>query len=187
MQEIWKDIEGYEGLYQVSNLGNIKSLKRKTWNGYIFVQKEDLILKPGLNAKKYLYVSLSKDNKTHTYRVHRLVAQTFIPNPENKPQVNHIDGNKSNNNVDNLEWCTNSENQIHAFKLGLKPSFIGSKNPNCKKINQYDLDGNFIKQWNSFYDIKRILNIDRSLIWRCCIGKFKQVHGYIWKYSDKNN
>ena len=123
MEEIWKDIKGYEGLYQVSNFGNVKSLDR-----YIINKNGDKQYFPGkyLNqgiSDNYLKVILSKNNKQRTFRVHILVARTFIPNPENKPEVNHIDGNKSNNRVDNLEWNTRSENELHAYKNGLsKPS-----------------------------------------------------------------
>ncbi len=106
--EVWKDIIGYEGLYQVSNLGNVKSLFRykKVLNNTIH--------------KGYYLISLCKNKKQLPQRNHRLVAIAFIPNPENKPQVNHIDGNKLNNNVENLEWCTPKENTQHALLIGLK-------------------------------------------------------------------
>jgi hypothetical protein len=115
MQEIWKDIEGYEKYYQVSNLGGVKSLTRKMIrsNGIIQTFKER-ILKPCTDTKGYLSVVLSKNNKANSFRIHRLVAKHFVPNIERKPQVNHIDGDKLNNNFNNLEWCTNKENQKHA-------------------------------------------------------------------------
>lgn len=102
--EIWKDIAGYEGLYQISNYGNIRNSKGR-------------LLKYYENHKGYYKVGLNKNGKNSKFRVHRLVAQMFIPNPHEYPQVNHIDGNKQNNNVTNLEWCTNTENQIHAVKM----------------------------------------------------------------------
>ena len=171
MKEIFKDIKGFEGLYQISNFGNVKSLKR------------NIILKPSSNGKGYLHIILYKNCKSKVGRIHRLVAQAFIPNPENKPQINHIDGNKSNNNVNNLEWVTNSENQKHAFALGLQTN-IANNNPRTRKINQYDLQGNLIKTWNSCYDIVKELNINRSCIWRCCTGQCKCSHGYKWGYAD---
>lgn len=113
MQEIWKDIKEYEGLYQISNLGNVKSLKRNK------------LLKPIKDKDGYLCVTLYKMCKLKEKKVHRLVAQTFILNPENKPQVNHIDGNKQNNVVNNLEWCTRLENIEHAWKIGLMKVHYG--------------------------------------------------------------
>ena len=123
MDEVWKDVKGYEGKYQVSNLGNVKSLLDKQLN------KREMILKPSLSHKGYLKVFLSKDSKKSSKTIHRLVAEAFIPNLENKKTVNHIDGNKANNRVDNLEWLSNSENQKHAWRLGLKQGLKGEKNP----------------------------------------------------------
>jgi hypothetical protein len=113
MEEVWRDIVGYERLYQVSNWGRVKSLPR---NGTI---KEERILKPRVTKNGYLYVHFRNGNISKYVKIHRLVAEAFIPNPENKPQVNHINGNKLDNRVDNLEWNTASENTMHAFKLGL--------------------------------------------------------------------
>ena len=115
--EIWKDIEGYENKYQISNLGNVKSLE--TWTGDKYIRREK-ILKNMVYGNGYYYVCLSKNGKVKKYKVNRLVAQAFIPNPDNKPFTNHIDGDKLNNNVDNLEWCTQSENMKHASMIGLR-------------------------------------------------------------------
>ena len=134
--EIWKDINGYEGIYQISNTGRLKSLKRlfirkNNINPY---NKEEIILKLQNNGKGYLFIRLSKNSKHKYYYIHRLVALHFIDNPSNKPAVNHKDGNKSNNNVNNLEWVTNSENQIHALETGLliPKGAVGIKNTKSK-------------------------------------------------------
>lgn len=114
--EIWKDIAGYEGLYQVSNLGRVKSLERDTKRARPqHIQERILKQRNG----EYLMVYLADAGKYEARLVHRLVAQAFISNPDNKPIVNHIDGNKYNNRADNLEWCTHKENVIHAFVTGL--------------------------------------------------------------------
>ena len=117
--EIWKDIPNYEGLYQVSNFGNVKSIERRTLTkaGWSF-RVNEIILNKG-KSLAYENVTLSKNSKTKTIRVHRLVADAFIPNTENRPQVNHIDGNGSNNHYSNLEWSTSSQNIQHSYdKLG---------------------------------------------------------------------
>ena len=191
MEEVWKDIKGYENLYQVSNYGNVKSLDRyiKNKNGKMQFYNEK-ILRPN-DSKGYLKVTLSKNNRQRTFRIHVLVAKTFISNPENKPEVNHKDGNKHNNHIDNLEWNTRRENEIHAYQKGLaKPSKKQkeavakyAKENYSKKIIQYDLNGNFIKEWNSMADIWRGLGIRASLICRCCKGLRTHTYGYIWKYK----
>lgn len=142
-------------------------------------------------SDNYLKVTLSKSNKQRTFRVHILVARAFIPNPENKPEVNHIDGNKKNNKVNNLEWNTRSENELHAYKNGLaKPSDKQkqavakyAKENYSKKVVQYSLNGEFIKEWNSMHDVWRELGIRPSYICRCCKGLRNQTYGYIWKYK----
>lgn len=171
MQEIWKDVKDYKGLYQVSNLGNIKSIKYSK------------ILKPYKEKKGYLRVDLNKNGIRRHYLVHRLVAETFIPNPENKPQINHKDGCKENNLWNNLEWCTNLENAIHAYNNKLRTS------KPLRKINQYDLNGNFIEQWNSIIEastqFKTISNHPQCNISSVLRGLRKTAFGYIWKYADK--
>lgn len=126
--EIWKEVDGYDGFYMISNYGRVKSTGGQAGN---------TILKPRIRKLKetkdgYLAIRLNAKGKDKTYRVHRLVAEYFIPNPENKPTVNHIDGVKTNNHVDNLEWATREEQMQHAYDLGLKTSQVGSDNTNAK-------------------------------------------------------
>lgn len=125
MIEIWKDIEGYDGLYQVSNFGRVKSF----WRG-------GRIIKPSFSNCGYLCTCLCRDGKPKTCTIHRLVAAAFIPNPDGKPQVNHINGIKSDNRVENLEWATASENQRHAYAIGLKSTPQGEEHPEAKLTNE---------------------------------------------------
>ena len=178
MQEIWKDIKGYESRYQVSNLGNVKSLN------YNCTKKAKLLVYH-LNHKGYARVHLTKDKQDKYISVHRLVAQAFIPNPNNYPQVNHIDGNKLNNNVDNLEWCTNEYNFQHALKTGLiKKKSKGYHQPYSRSVNQYDLQGNFIKHWNYISDASKELNISLTSIYRNCNNQIKKPKYYLWRYAN---
>lgn len=123
MRETWKEIKDYKGLYEVSNFGRVRSLKRKTTKGKIVKQ---------MFRSRYMFADLSKNGYRRAYSVGRLVALAFIPNPKKKPWVNHIDGNTKNNHIDNLEWCTPSENMQHAFDTGLKKPTRGEDNPKAK-------------------------------------------------------
>lgn len=178
MQEIWKDIPNYQGLYQISNLGNIRSLL----NG------SKRVLKPNPSNCGYYKVELYNNGKSKVFYIHRLVANSFIPNPDNKKQVNHIDGDKSHNCVDNLEWVTPSENQKHAFSIGLSKSNMlgkkGSLNPKSKKIEQFDSNGNFIKSWDSIAEACEFYNCNHSSISNCIAGRKKTVKGFVWKYKS---
>ena len=186
--EIWKDIKGFEGLYQISNFGRVKSLKRKRFNyrlqKTIEIHKE-IILKPFEDKKGYLCVKLQNNKNKTMFKVHRLVAKTFIPNPDDLPQINHINGIKNNNNMHNLEWCNCSYNVKEAFRLGLSKK--GKHHYNRKRVIQYDLNGNFIKLWDCMIDAINELNLRKSSwssISQCCKGKRKSAYGYIWKYAD---
>lgn len=182
--EIYKDIRGFEGKYQISNYGNVKSLH--FCNG-----KKEKILKQTI-CRNYLEVCLSKNNKAKSYFVHRLVAQAFIPNPLNLPEVNHKDGNKHNNKQENLEWCTRLENMRHAKEHNLikivrgKDHYMyhkyGSLHHNAKKIKQLDKNNNLIRVWECAIDIEREIGIKRSNICKCCKGKRKTTGGYKWEY-----
>ena len=134
LKEIWKDVVGYEALYQVSNLGRVRSKNRLDGSGN---KRKGMVRKLNPQKDGYIHVNLCKSGKVKHIGVHRLVAQAFIPNPQNKPQVNHIDGDKANNHLSNLEWSTRSENMIHALKIGLVGDFKGSGNIKAKlKENQ---------------------------------------------------
>ncbi len=133
MKEIWKDIPDYIGIYQVSNLGQVKSLDRTITKGNNFTQKcKGKILSKWINGRGYANTVLWKDGTQKTFRIHRLVCIMFLENPLDKEQVNHKDGNKLNNCVDNLEWCTNLENIRHAYKTGLKTGNLGTINGSSK-------------------------------------------------------
>lgn len=183
MEEIWKDIVGYEGLYQASNLGNIKSITHIRKNGKNenrLCTTKGKMLKPGIDSNGYMLVVLSKKGKTKSYRVHRLIALTFIKNNAKCKCINHKDENKLNNQVDNLEWCTHRYNNNY----GTKGKRISQKN--SIKVNQYDLKGNFIKQWNSMTEAEKKLNIKRAAtnICACCKNKVKSAYGYKWEYGE---
>ena len=175
--EIWKDITGYEGLYQVSNLGNVKSLN------YNKTGKEK-ILKGGKGKDGYLQVVLCKEDKRKTHTIHRLVATAFIDNPNNLPQVNHIDENNTNNCVDNLEWC----NCKYNINYGTRNKRVSKAQENRKDISklilQFTKDGDFVRRWNSVREVERELGIYHSNISNCCKGKYKTAGGYKWGYAD---
>lgn len=166
MNEIWKDIEGYEGLYQVSNLGRVKSLN------YSRTGKEG-ILKPNPTKRGYIIVEL----KSKPFQVHRLVAQAFIPNPNNLPQVNHIDENTSNNIVSNLEWCTAEYN-----------SNYGTRNERIKQslqkpVIQYNINNEYINTFPSIIEAHKLTGVDNHHISACCNNKRKTAGGYKWVFA----
>lgn len=173
--EQWKDIKGYEGLYQISNFGRVKSFKKR--KPYIMRAHESL--------KHYLDSPLTMNGIEKRYRLHRLVAQAFIPNPNNLPQVNHIDGNKHNNHVSNLEWCDNGYNQRHAFANGLNSRKKLGESPKAKKICQFTKDGKLIKIWDCCVRIKLEKGWSDGFICMVCKGKYKTAYGYKWKYYEE--
>lgn len=194
MKEIWKDIEDYEGLYQVSNIGRVKSVSKlvKTrWNN--FRKTKDLILETTKNHKGYKLVMLSKNNKIKSKQVHRLVAIAFISNPNNLPQVNHKDGNKQNNCVSNLEWCSAKENMKHAYKIGLiskqaiKKCVIKAAEKRKKPILQIK-DDIVVNEFDSIESAKKMLKVKSSgCLVNALKGRIRTYKGFVWTYKEKGN
>ena len=202
MEEIWKDIEGYEGLYQVSNLGDVRSLKYAGGN-------KVKLLKQTTNKGGYKQVILHKDGKRKNYKVHRLVAMVFISNPNNYKEVNHKDENPSNNDVSNLEWCTSEYNKNYGTRTkraseslkgkhrseetkkkiseSKKGKYKGKDSPNAKPILMYDKKGNFIKRFECIHDANEYLGKGKycSAISMCLTGRRKTAYGYIFRYAEE--
>ena len=169
MKEIWKDIKDYEGLYQVSNLGRVKRITTGR------------VLKPLKHANGYIMVKLSKNSIVYTKTVHRLVAEAFIPNPEHKSEINHIDENKTNNNVSNLEWMTRKENINH-----------GTRTERMAKTQSIPIIGTNVKTGESkeFYGARecaRQLGLTHGNITSVLKGRYKQTGGYTFKYKEESN
>ena len=183
MKEEWKDIKGYERLYQVSNYGRVRSYDReviqKHYSGcdttHIYKGK---VMKLRQNKNGYMIAYLTKNKRQTKYLVHRLVAEAFIPHEPNKNYVNHLDNDSTNNNVTNLEWCTQSENIKYAYDNGTKTP------PHQKRIEQYYLNGDYIKTWDSQSKIEKELGVKQANISKVCLGKRKQTGGYVWKYAE---
>lgn len=182
MKEIWKDVVGYEGQYQVSDLGNVRSVN---WGNRGFTK--NLYLKP--HNRGYLQVELFRDGTRKTFMVHRLVAQAFIENPNNLPLVNHKDENKYNNTPDNLEWCDNSYNVCyslnrHGVEAGKR---VAPSRHNCKRIGlmiiQCSLYGDKIREWDDARTIFIQTGMSDWSISECCRGKRKTAYGYKWQYA----
>lgn len=195
--EIWKDIEGYFGRYQISNFGRVKSLKRNTNNQYC---KEDCLLKQKLDKTGYYSVGLKIEGKKQKwFLVHRLVANAFIPNPDNLPCVNHKDENKTNNFVwinddgsvdldkSNLEWCTYAYNNAYGTHIKTYEHYIFKNNrlDKSKPVIQYSLSGEYLCEYPSVAEAERQTGIRNQQISGCCNNKygFKTAGGYIWKYK----
>ena len=171
--EEWRTIFDFPN-YEVSNKGNIRSKEYNDSLGHLRSSKK---LKKQVNNCGYEYVILSsKEEKHKTLTVHRIVAKTFIPNPEEKEDVNHIDGNKLNNNVNNLEWTTTQENIIKRYEIGIDGN-------NYKRVSQFDKDGNLVGSFPSSYEAERITGISRTHIGGCCRGERLTAGGYVWKFE----
>lgn len=204
MQEIWKDIYytdsitgevvDYRGLFQVSNLGRVKALERKVNFGRSYrIIREHLLDQHLKGSCQYKRVSLSKGNKNRSFTVHRLVAHMFIPNPNNYPCVNHKSEVKTENFVDNLEWCSYEYNAAYgnAFSTRVKHLLEGYADGTIEKkmkkpVLQYDLDGNFIRRWDSAKEASEAMGLSITAISEVAREKphRKTAAGFIWKYAS---
>ena len=178
MSEIWKDVVGYEGLYQVSNLGNVRSLN---YRGHGITKN----LVPKCNNAGRLWVELRKNGSGKCLLVHRLVAMAFIPNPNDYPQINHIDENPKNNRVENLEWCTalynvRCYNDRHPDKLCAPRG----SNKNTRPVNQISITGQVVKTWSTSREVMRELGWSDWSISECCRGNRKSAYGFTWRYAN---
>lgn len=163
--EHWKPIAGYEELYEVSDLGRVRSLK------------VGRCLKPQLAGLGYKKVELYRTGKKKSVFVHRLVAKAFVPNPSKFLEVNHIDEDKSNNAASNLEWCSRKYNINYGTCLARRA------NAQSIPVNQYDKSGNLIQTFKSLYDADKLLGVSYTSICKCCRGKLKSAGGYVWRYA----
>lgn len=173
MKEIWKDIPNYEGLYQISNLGRVKSFRQSSK----FHKASEYILKSALANNGYCQVTLYNNTRKKKFLVHRLVAEAFIPNPNNYPFINHKDENPSNNEADNLEWCTARYNNAYGTA---RVRIIDAKS---RPIEQLTLDGKVIAVYRSTRIASELLGINRGTL-KSAIIKGSQCNGYLWKYND---
>ena len=175
LQEEWKDILGFEGRYQISNLGRVKSLV------------SERILKECQSSNGYMRVCLCGADGHKNMSVHRMVADAFISNPNDLPQVNHIDENKQNNRVDNLEWVTSKQNINHGTSLARRSYHQRYTQSGKKVVHQYDMEGNLIGTFISIREAARHYGIDRTGIQHCCTNKkgFKTYKGYKWKFEEE--
>lgn len=180
--EIWKDIKGYEGLYQISNLGNVKSVKRriKYSNGTI-VSYPEKILKGFISTSGYKAVDLYENKKKKKFYIHRLVAEAFVDNPLNKPEVNHINENKLDNRFENLEWCTSSENKLAGTVIERANKTRKDRKTAYKKVGMYNLNNDLIQIFDNIGIAEKSTGVNRKTIYNSCNNKVKP-RNYIWKY-----
>lgn len=193
LNEEFRDIEGFEGHYQISNYGRVKSLKRKLkqYNGYGVCEHnyKERILAPATTKQGYLIIGITKKSKMYAFQVHRLVGKAFIPNPNNLPEINHKKGIKTDNRVCELEWCTRLYNQQEAERLGLIHSpmrIIGKGHPSNKKIIRTDDEGKNIKEYYSITNASKEIGVSVQHLSYCIIHNKtdKITHSY-WKYAKE--
>jgi len=174
--ETWKDVEGYEGIYQVSNTGKVRNIIKCR------------PVKTKKNNRDYVQIRLYKNGEVEHWLLHRLVAKHFIDNPESLPQVNHKDEDKDNNNYTNLEWCDNTYNRHYGTgiaRMAMNHDYEKMARRLYKPIHQYDKEGNHIKRWESIQSASLHLagKKDAGAISACLRGKNKTAYGYVWKYA----
>lgn len=195
MEEVWKDIKGYEVLYQISTNGRVKSLLKVTKFGNRLKVNEEIILNPALGKRGYYVVSLNHNGKSKTFTIHRLIAEAFIPNPENKPCIDHINTIRTDNRIENLRWVTSKENSNNILTLKHSSESTSKKwkdgcynnrnNIHYRKVQQFDREGNLIATYDSIIEASEITGVERSSISAVCLGTNKKRHtagGYIWKH-----
>lgn len=176
MIEKWSPVVGYEGLYEVSNLGSVRSLPRKGTFGRILSADYS-------NAKHYAHIVLMRNGEAKNKVIHRLVAEAFIPNPENKPQVNHIDGDKRNNAASNLEWVTGQENVDHALATGLWPRKPEKAIEARSRGVMQKIGGEVVAMFHSVHDAQAVTGVCNQNIFKVCQGKRKTAGGYSWELA----
>ena len=193
MAEEYKDIAGFEGMYQISNMGNVRSLDRldskgRIVHGRILIHKKD--------GGGYHQVCLSKDSRCYYLKIHRLVCEAFLPNPENKPTVNHKDENKDNNCLDNLEWATYKENAHHGTRMarcydhrdykaiGKRIAATKRKNGEARKVEQFTLDGQLVRQWDAIVDAARAHDGTPTGVSYAAIHG-NAYRGFLWRYKKE--
>lgn len=211
IEEIWKPVLGYENLYEVSNCGNVRSVEHYTEHGNNKMIVYGKLLSKVRNTKNgYLYVTLSKNGKRKTAMVHRLVATAFIPNPDNKRCIDHIDGSRDNNAAHNLRWCSHKENmnypiakerlsishkgyipteeskikRLQSWVKNGKPMNRPINNRKSKAVEQVDMNGLVVSTFPSMQEVKRRLGYSPSNICLCCKGETDKAYGYKWRYKE---
>lgn len=192
MEEVWKDIKGYEGLYQVSNLGRVKSVTHDVVDsiGRHSVKEGRILSLRNSTKTGYPTINLTKNGKFKSFNIHRLVAEAFIPNPNNLPCVNHKDESRDNNCVSNLEWCTYKYNNTYGTaskrrKISLT-NYYEAHEEVLKPVVQYSVDGSLICEYKSIREAEKTLGLDVSSgISACCAGKLHTAYGYVWRYKGE--